>query len=246
MSDYCLVVPCYNEERRLDVAAVERFLCDTPAVSMCFVNDGSADKTGEMLAALAARWPERVLAFDMPVNGGKAEAVRQGMLKAHAWRPVAFIGYWDADLATPLDAILSFVDVLDERSRVVLVMGARVQLLGRRIVRKRTRHYLGRAFATAASMTLRLPCYDTQCGAKLFRATDVVRDAFREPFISRWIFDVEIIARLVVDGSVDGRSGIYEFPLVRWEDAPGSKIGPSTWWIALLDLWRIRSEYFGR
>jgi hypothetical protein len=87
-------------------------------------------------------------------------------------------------------------------------------------------------------MTLRLPCYDTQCGAKLFRATDVVRDAFREPFISRWIFDVEIIARLVVDGDVDGRSGIYEFPLVRWEDAPGSKIGPSTWWIALLDLWR--------
>jgi dolichyl-phosphate beta-glucosyltransferase len=70
VSDFCLVVPCYNEEHRLDVNAVERFLRDTQAASLCLVNDGSADKTGDVLAALAGRWPDRVLALNLAANGG--------------------------------------------------------------------------------------------------------------------------------------------------------------------------------
>lgn len=238
-----IVIPCYNEVNRLSPGAFLDFAGAHPEISFLFVNDGSTDATGRVLGEMAATMPGRLEVLELPRNAGKGEAVRQGILRAFS-SDVQYVGYWDADLATPLDAIPSFVALVDERPGVVMVMGARVQLLGRRIVRKWTRHYLGRVFATAASMTLQLPCYDTQCGAKLFRAANVVKDAFREPFISRWIFDVEIIARLVVDGGVDGRTGIYEFPLVRWEDAPGSKIGPSAWWIALKDLWWIRSEYF--
>jgi glycosyltransferase involved in cell wall biosynthesis len=243
VSDYCLVVPCYNEERRLDVAAVERFLCDTPAVSMCFVNDGSADKTGEMLAALAARWPERVLAFDMPVNGGKAEAVRQGMLKAHAWRPVAFIGYWDADLATPLEESREMMRAADARPAVLVVLGLRLARLGADVARSAQRHYLGRVFATMASLVLKLPVYDTQCGAKLVRR-DVVPKLFGQPFSSRWVFDVEMLARLRNNVGRDRMLvDVLEFPLWTWHGVDGSKMRLSAMLRAPLELWAIARRY---
>jgi hypothetical protein len=110
-----------------------------------------------------------------------------------------------------------------------MIIGARVKLLGRKIQRKSSRHYLGRVFATAASAVLGLAVYDTQCGAKLFRVSPLVTDLFQQPFQSCWIFDVEILARLIK--ATRGKETqqpdrmIYEFPLTEWRDIPGSKVG---------------------
>jgi prepilin-type N-terminal cleavage/methylation domain-containing protein/prepilin-type processing-associated H-X9-DG protein len=162
----------------------------------------------------------------------------------------AFVGYWDADLATPLEAIVEFRDVLRLRPEIELLMGARVQLAGRSIQRHGMRHYLGRCFATAASWTLGMNVYDTQCGAKLFRVTDTTAGLFVSPFRSRWIFDVEILARMLTRrGSRDetGRaSWLYEYPLRQWRDVAGSKVRPCDFARALPDLWRIGWEYRGQ
>jgi putative flippase GtrA len=133
-----------------------------------------------------------------------------------------YAGYFDADLATPLEFSAEFVETLDKHPDLDFVIGARVALLGRTITRKASRHYIGRLFATAASLVLALPVYDTQCGAKLLRVTERSRSLFEKPFGSRWIFDVELFARyLSVYGS---RDGLYELPLMRWTDVGESKV----------------------
>ncbi|MEM1417310.1 MAG: glycosyltransferase [Myxococcota bacterium] len=250
MPGAALVVPCYNEERRLDVDAFASFAPAGLDLRFVFVDDGSRDGTLGVLEGLAARLPDaEVLA--LAKNGGKAEAVRQGMLLARARLEEAgaldhHIGYWDADLATPLAELPRFVEVMDARPEIDLVLGTRAKLLGRDIHRKAFRHYSGRVFATAVSEMLRLPVYDTQCGAKLFRS-GVVPEAFASPFLSRWIFDVEVIARLgrrYVARGEDLADRLYELPLRAWRDVDGSKLSAADAVRAARELaaigWRYR------
>src|SRR5204862_482251 len=79
-------------------------------------------------------------------------------------RGAEVVGYVDADLSTPVAEVARLLDEMEQRG-VAVVMGARVALLGTAIQRRALRHYLGRLFATAASIILGLPVYDTQCGA---------------------------------------------------------------------------------
>jgi dolichyl-phosphate beta-glucosyltransferase len=216
-----IIVPCYNEETRFAPAAFDQYLGTNADVGFVLVNDGSSDGTLRVLRELEQRWPGRVKAIDLQPNQGKAEAVRVGMLHAMA-QPVDYVGYFDADLATPLDAIADFISVLERNPRIEIVIGSRVALLGRQIDRKPSRHYLGRIFATAASLVLSQAVYDTQCGAKLFRASSATQELFAKPFGSRWIFDVEILARYLVGSG--SKEGLYELPLQRWTDVGESRV----------------------
>jgi glycosyltransferase involved in cell wall biosynthesis len=245
MSTAAIVIPCFNEEKRLDRAAFERFAAETPEVSYVFVDDGSADDTKRILEELADRLSGRANVVALEENSGKAEAVRRGVNCALERRS-DYVGFWDADLATPLDVIPEFSDLLDTHPEIQMIMGARVQLLGRRIERSPLRHYAGRIAATAISTVLGLRVYDTQCGAKLFRS-DAARELFGEPFRTRWIFDAEIIARLIAKlgahSDLAARDAIYEYPLHTWMDVRGSKIGPSDYLRAAADLHRIYWQY---
>ena len=154
------------------------------------------------------------------------------------------VGYVDADLSTPVGEILRLLAEL-ERRRAVVVMGARVALLGTTIRRQPHRHYLGRLFATAASVVLGLPVYDTQCGAKFFRATPTLGGALATPFRSRWIFDVELAGRLLLGagGTPPLRAGDFlEVPLQQWTDVSGSKLGALHMMRAAWDLVVIAGE----
>jgi dolichyl-phosphate beta-glucosyltransferase len=240
-----LIVPCYNEARRLDAQPFLRLVAAKRDVKVLFVDDGSRDRTAAVLADIASGGGARIAVLTLPRNHGKAEAVRRGVSAAME-EGAEIVGYWDADLSTPLSALQEFVDVLDLHPAIDIVMGARVKLLGRQIDRKMPRHYAGRLFATAASMALRMPVYDTQCGAKLFRVTDATRQAFSAPFPSPWVMDVEVLARyikVVGQGAAVGRgaaeSRICEVPLHEWRDVPGSKLRMRHAWRALWDLWSI-------
>jgi dolichyl-phosphate beta-glucosyltransferase len=241
-----LVVPCYNEAFRLDVPQFRCYLARNSETCILFVDDGSTDNTVHTLEQLRAGYEDCTEILRCGKNRGKAEAVRLGLNHALENLQQKVVGYWDADLATPLEDVDCFTKVLDSRPETEMVFGSRVKLLGRHVQRQATRHYLGRVFATVVSQMLRLPIYDTQCGAKLFRVTPEIRQIFAEPFLSKWVFDVEIIARylkLYGDDPKHLEQIIYEYPLETWVDIPGSKVRPGDFLKALQDLFRIKRKY---
>jgi glycosyltransferase involved in cell wall biosynthesis len=238
-----LVVPCFNEGTRLDGEQFLTLLAGDRPIQLLFVDDGSQDNTLALLHALQAKGGSAVRVLPLEQNQGKAEAVRSGLLQALTdGAPV--VGYVDADLATPIEEVRRLVDVMATRDADVVV-GARVALMGREIDRSPMRHYLGRIFASAASLVLQRSVYDTQCGAKLFRRTSALENALADPFVSRWAFDVELLGRLMIGGpAIPGIAPlrIIEEPLRRWKDVPGSKLRPIHMARAAADLARIRAD----
>lgn len=245
-SSIAVVVPCYNESERLDIPAVKAFLGGCQDVSLLFVDDGSRDDTAVKLAEIAAAFPGRAFALRLQMNCGKAEAVRRGMLNAMD-SGFDYIGFWDADLATPLEAIPSFVSVLDRFSEVDVVWGTRLPLFGHHIRRDWNRRLLGRIFSTTSAAAVGVPIRDALCGAKLFRSGDVLRELIGTPFSSRWIFDVELLARLKRRLSSGAQSSLerslYEFPLESWFEIPGSKVRLKDFVRAAFELMRLTVEY---
>jgi glycosyltransferase involved in cell wall biosynthesis len=246
MPSLTIVVPCYDEAERLRPDAFLRACDASLGLHFLFVDDGSRDGTLGLLRELAARAPERLSVLALERNRGKAEAVRSGLREAFA-RGHDYVGWWDADLATPLDEIPRFVAALEAAPACEIVFGARVRMLGRQIERSALRHAAGRVFATAAAGALRLPVYDTQCGAKLLRSTPAVAALFDEPFASGWVFDVELLARLLQARRVAGgpplAGAVIEVPLLAWRDVPGSKVRPLDFVRGLVELVRIRRRY---
>ena len=173
MQRTAIIVPCYNESQRLKGHEFTYYARKNRWIYFIFVNDGSTDNTQEIIDELCSTNSSQIISIRHTKNLGKAEAVRRGFLQAIEMG-VENIGYWDADLSTPLHSIDSLCGVL-ANDKITTVMGSRVKLLGRRIERLAIRHYLGRVFATFASLLLRLPVYDTQCGAKIFKNNDDIR-----------------------------------------------------------------------
>lgn len=241
-----VVIPCYNEEARLPVETFESSVRDFPTIKFIFVDDGSTDGTLGLLRTLSRDHPHRFGILGFESNRGKAEAVRKGMLQGLTERP-AFIGYWDADLSTPLDAIPLFLDVFKNQAPIEMVLGSRLKSLGRVILRKPFRHYGGRIIATGISLITGLHVYDSQCGAKLFRVTPLLDRIFETPFVSSWFFDVEILVRLSQMHSARTTEEInqvfYELPLPVWKDVRGSKVSLRDVVSIPIDLLRIWLRY---
>lgn len=246
MSRTVVVVPCYNEARRLNMRAIQDYGRRADGAELLFVDDGSRDETLELLAHLHGNHPRRFSFLHLAKNGGKAEAVRQGMLHALESSP-DYVGFWDADLATPLSDIDSFARVLDAKPQIEMVIGTRMRLLGHEIDRRPLRYWLGRLFANVASLALGVRVFDTQCGAKLFRTSSGLSALLARPFCTRWIFDVELMARLKYARRCTSQPSlgriIYEAPLDSWHDVAGSTVKQGDFVKAVAELSNIYWTY---
>lgn len=245
MSAIHIVIPCFNEANRLDQERLLAFLRSHQEVRVTLVDDGSTDQTPEILNRLAQSRPHQIDVLACEKNGGKAEAVRLGLLHTLQF-PTDAIGFLDADFSAPPEQCLALSAVLTRNRRVNIVLGSRFPMAGRQIERHLLRKLLGRCFSTAASMAIGVRLFDTQCGIKLFRPCPAIAQALTEPFHSRWIFDVELIARYLSLGP--SATGIYEHPLDCWTEVPGSKLRPRDFVRAAGELlaiaWHYRSGHY--
>jgi len=224
MQTNTIIIPCYNEAGRLKPGLMHEFLIAQPDVSLVLVNDGSSDSTSVLLHEFQKQHPERIFVVDLASNLGKGNAIRQGILFALDRIQPACIGYMDADFSAPFGEMDKLFQYLSQHSHIGVVFGSRVKRMGSKIERTLVRHYLGRIFATCVSLMLKLPVYDSQCGAKVMK-TATANVLFKEAFITNWLFDVELLFRYKIFFGIEKTlREVYEFPLYQWKESKGSKI----------------------
>lgn len=236
-----IVIPCYNEGKRLDVAQISLFLNKQLNVLLCFVDDGSKDNTLEVLHTLQNNFPTAIEIISTEKNGGKAEAVRTGVLHCSKHFNQKSIAYIDADLATSIEECVEISTQI--HSKVLFAFGSRISKIDNQIDRKTYRFYIGRIIATAISHQLGVTVYDTQCGCKIIE-NELAKKIFQQKFISKWLFDVELFHRII---AIYGREKIAEIcreiPLKKWIDIGESKVQFTYFFKLWFDLFKIGKTY---
>jgi dolichyl-phosphate beta-glucosyltransferase len=229
MKMLAMVVPCFNEEKRIDISAWQTIVNKFDGCAWIFVNDGSSDRTSSLLNKLEG---ENVYQLDLPTNYGKGNAIRAGL--NHVINPSPFtllsklnfsrVGYIDSDGAFDFVDIETLLSIAEEKMELVppykVIIGSRVKLAGRQIKRSKIRHYLGRLISTFICQEWEQAPYDTQSGFKIFSLDASFREAVKTPFRTSWFFDIELILRLDNLDSIR----IWEVPLVKWEEIGESSI----------------------
>jgi len=239
--DTCIVIPCYNEEKNFLSQNYIDFLKNHSEVLLCFINDGSSDNTLQILNGFKIKFPHNVEIISYIKNRGKAEAVRTGIIHCNDRFDFQYIAYLDADLAVSLEECISFTQYFNKD--IIFCFGSRINKIGSIIDRKKSRYLIGRFIATVISQILSLKVYDTQCGCKIF-TKDLSLIAFSNPFISKWLFDIEIFFRIIaMYGKEESLKKMMEIPLLRWTEHGNSKVKISYFFKLWFDLYKIRRKY---
>lgn len=218
-----VVIPCYNEEKRLASDEFKQFVNSNLGYHLCFVNDGSEDNTLDVLHKLKKGSEGRISIYNCKENFGKAEAVRLGMLHLSKQQQFDYIGFLDADLSTNFEDFDALVDTI-EASNFKIVSGSRITRMGAEIKKESARAIISNAINFIIRKTLGMDFKDTQCGAKIM-TIDVIEDTFQTKFLTRWLFDVEIFMRMRKKYGLEKAKTLFcEKPLNRWVHKDGSKV----------------------
>ena len=216
-----IVIPCYKEAGRIDTNSYINGLkyCQSKVV---LIDDGSPDETFNILKQLESQAPDRITAVQLPKNSGKAEAVRAGMNWAiENYSDIKYIGFLDADLAVNFSEVPKMLECFNANSEINTVIGVRSRLAGHNIERSFVAYLLQRIIANMGCFLFKPQVTDTQCGAKIFDAI-VLEKAIKEPFISKWLFDQELLTRISKLPESKDKNWLYEHPVSSWTEIGGS------------------------
>lgn len=176
-----------------------------------------------MLHELRKGHEDYISIYNCEKNGGKAEAVRLGMLHLAAQNEYDYIGFLDADLSTDFDDFQDLTTTIFTTD-FQIVSGSRMSRMGANITKESARAIISKTINFIIRKTLGMEINDTQCGAKIM-TKEIIESTFQDKFLTKWLFDVEIFMRMKkVYGSKKAQELICEQPLKRWIHADGSKL----------------------
>ena len=235
MDSLSIVIPAYNEERRLP-ETLNRILHWVQGGSFTFyevlvVDDGSLDGTEHVVENFAFANPA-VRLLKNPGNRGKGYAVRHGMLEAKG----QWVLYTDADLSSPIEEFDKLYDAASAQDAAVAIGSRALEQSLVEVHQSAFREYSGRFFNLVMRTVTGLPFHDTQCGFKLYRA-DAAKQIFSKQLQDGFSFDVE---DLLIAKKLGLRA--IEVP-VRWANVEGTKVRLSQGVKSFTDLWRIRQDH---
>jgi len=211
MIKWSIIIPAYNEEKRITVTLEDycSYFRSWKDVELLVVLNGCHDHTLQIVKKFSRRF-SFLRYVDIPDAIGKGGAVLEGFRLAQG----SFIGFVDADNATP---VASFVSLMDG------FMGDGV-IASRRLPESLVypqQSFLRRSFSLCFNVLVRtllfLPYHDTQCGAKLF-TRDATMFVIDKLTTTRWAFDVDLLFVLHRNGFI-----VHELP-TEWHDIAGSQL----------------------
>ena len=197
-----VVIPAYNEERRLAPSLPRALAWAGSDGEVLVVDDGSEDATSEVARRAGAT------VLRLPENRGKGHAVRVGIEAAHGDSIIVT----DADLASPIEEADSLLAALDEGAEIAI--GVR-----RRVGRNQPWHrlVLGRVYGGFVRRVLAIDVRDPQCGLKAFRRP-AAQALARRCSLDSYSFDAEILALAIREGMPVAQVHVL------WTDVPGTKV----------------------
>lgn len=217
MTSHAIIIPCYNEAERLHESFIAQLLTFDESTSICFVNDGSIDNTGEILEKIKKTFPESVHIIHLSSNAGKGSAVRVGALWSVDQNRFSDIGYLDADMSVLPEDYLTMLTYHRER-RNDITYASRLKIPYNELQQTILRSFISRMSKFLTVFILKIKVNDSQCGAKILNS-DVALDVFKDSFKSRWLFDIELFKRAQY-----GNKTIRAYYLKQWHFRKRSKI----------------------
>jgi dolichyl-phosphate beta-glucosyltransferase len=238
--DNILVIPCYNEYKRISTTKFERILKKHQNLLIFFADDGSNDDTVQKIKPLTEN-NINCNSVRYERNEGKASTIRKTIIKSYEIYRFNKIGFIDADLSVSVEEYLNISKSL--RKDILFCFGSRISKIDNQIQRSIYRHIVGRFYSTLLDYFFQIGMYDSQCGCKVI-SSSIGKQIFSDIFVSTWIFDIEIFLRLK---KLNPKLGSFcrEIPLKSWKEIEGSKV-PITYSLNIwLDIITIYRKYSG-
>lgn len=226
-----VIVPAYNEENRIGktLKELDAYLSRQDySYEILVVNDGSKDKTAEVIRVAISGGIKNLRLIDNKENKGKGGVVKQGMLEAKG----EYRLFSDADNSVSIEQIEKFWPYFKEGYDVVI---GSIEVEGAKIEEHAAwyRRFVGHWAKLLIRMLAIWEIYDTQRGFKCFTGK-AAENIFPKQTITRWGFDIEI---LVIAKKLGYK--IKEVPVV-WINPGESKVGLSAYVSTLKELLQIK------
>lgn len=222
------VLPAYNEEENIEdairqIVSVASSL-DLDEYEVIVVDDGSDDRTGEIIDRLAREDPH-IKALHHPTNLGYADALKTGFKNAK----MDLIFYTDSDLQFDIREIKNFLPASEDYD---IVCGFRIYRFD-----PLTRLILAWGYNLLARTIFRLRVRDIDCAFKLFRREvfDVIEIRSKKFFV-----DTEILAKARYHGFRMTEIGVRHYPRTRGR----STVRPSHVLSTLKELAKMWAEIY--